>query len=130
MELTHSQAAALAHIQEYAKSRKDVALASIAHILKMSNVSQETFEQAVAQLKMNSRVALHFHPDRLDPQMKTVAEALLEQSLLNVISVSSVRLKAHRPKDMRMRIDKFENALGCRLPSIEEGIDLFLSRTK
>jgi hypothetical protein len=81
MELTDSQAAALAHIREYAKSRKGAALATIAHILKMSNVSKEAFEKAVVQLKLNSRVALHFHPDRLAPQMKTVAEALLEQGI-------------------------------------------------
>jgi hypothetical protein len=72
---------ALAHFGKSAQSRKSAALNMIAHILKKSNVSQNAFENAVAQIKSNARVALHFHPDRLDPQMKSVAEALLEQGI-------------------------------------------------
>lgn len=45
----------------------------------MSNISLEMFHQAVNKLKKHARIALHFHPDRPDPQMKTVAQALLEQ---------------------------------------------------
>jgi len=45
----------------------------------MSNVEWKTFEEASAKLKTHARVAVHFHPDRPDPTMKSVAEALLEQ---------------------------------------------------
>ena len=79
MDLTESQSTALRHVRDHAKSRKGAALSTISHILKMSNVGQETFDRSIDQVKKQARVALHFHPDRLDPEMKTVAEALLEQ---------------------------------------------------
>ncbi len=47
----------------------------------MSNVSQETFSEAVAKIKSYARVALHFHPDRPGPTGETVAEALLKQGI-------------------------------------------------
>jgi hypothetical protein len=81
MNITESQSAALRHIQDHAKSRKDEALTTIAHILKMSNVSQATFDRSIDRVKRYATVALHFHPDRLDPEMKTVAEALLGQGI-------------------------------------------------
>lgn len=45
----------------------------------MSNITDEIFEEAVANLKSHARIALHFHPDRLDSNMRNIAEALLEQ---------------------------------------------------
>ncbi|MBP1966702.1 hypothetical protein J2Z65_005962 [Paenibacillus aceris] len=47
----------------------------------MSNIAFDTFEDTVAKLKAHAKVALHFHPDRPDPTMKSVAEALLEQGI-------------------------------------------------
>lgn len=47
----------------------------------MSNIERKTFEHAVTKLKSHVSIALHFHPDRLDPTMKSVAEALLEQGI-------------------------------------------------
>jgi hypothetical protein len=44
----------------------------------MSNIAYKTFEDAVAKLKAHAKIALHFHPDKPDPTMKSVAEALLE----------------------------------------------------
>lgn len=79
MKLTKSQKAALDYIANYAKNRKKEAEAVIKHVLFMSNISLEMFHQAVNKLKKHARIALHFHPDRPDPQMKTVAQALLEQ---------------------------------------------------
>lgn len=81
MSLTPSQLAAINHIRGYSQSRKAEAKETIAHLLRMSNIPTETYEQAVLKLKMNAKVALHFHPDRLDPQMKSVAEALYAQGI-------------------------------------------------
>lgn len=81
MSLTNSQIAALSYIREYARSRKSNAQSMIAHICKMSNISSATYEEAVAKLKNCSKVALHFHPDRLDPNFKSVAEALHTQGI-------------------------------------------------
>ncbi len=55
--------------------------ATINHILNMCNITDEIFEEAVANLKSHARIALHFHPDRLDSSMKSVAEALFEQGI-------------------------------------------------
>lgn len=71
----------LEYISKYAENEKRGAKATINHILKMSNITDEIFEEAVANLKSHARIALHFHPDRLDSNMKSVAEALFEQGV-------------------------------------------------
>ncbi len=47
----------------------------------MSNIPWNTFEEAAAKLLANARVSLHFHPDRPMADMKSVAQALLEQGI-------------------------------------------------
>lgn len=79
MELSRSQLFALEYISKYAENEKREAKATINHILNMSNITDEIFEEAVANLKSHARIALHFHPDRLDSNMRNIAEALLEQ---------------------------------------------------
>lgn len=81
MELCTSQLLAIEHIKEYAKTRKEKALKTIKEILKMSNLTFEDFELALSQIRLKARVALHFHPDRLDSKMKSVAENLLEEGI-------------------------------------------------
>lgn len=66
------------------RERKREAKATINHILNMSNITDEMFEEAVANLKSHARIALHFHPDRLDSNMRNIAEALLEQGRYKV----------------------------------------------
>ena len=72
---------ALENITKYARSRKYEAQQSIKEVLQMSNIDQKTFEDDVTKVKTHAKVGLHFHPDRTDPTMKTVAEALLEQGI-------------------------------------------------
>lgn len=79
MILTRAQRSALEYITTYAKKHKNDANETIKHILRMSNIDELTFKDAMLKLKANARVAVHFHPDRPDSMMKTVAEALLEQ---------------------------------------------------
>jgi hypothetical protein len=81
MELSRSQLFALDHITHYARKNKEEAKAAINHILKMSNIPNQLFEQAIGHLKANARIGLHFHPDRSDASMKSIAEALLEQGI-------------------------------------------------
>ncbi len=80
-KLTKSQLSALEYITKYARKRKYNAQQAIKEVLQMSNIDQKTFENTVTKIKSHARVALHFHPDRPDPNMKTVAEALLEQGI-------------------------------------------------
>ncbi|MBO9129558.1 DUF3626 domain-containing protein [Bacillus sp. 165] len=81
MELSKSQLLALEHITKYARNHKQKAKDTINHILKMSNISDEVFENAVGNVKSHARIGLHFHPDRPDSTMKSIAEALLEQGI-------------------------------------------------
>ena len=80
-KLLKSQLMALEHITKYARNNKHEAEQIIEEILQMSNIERTTFEDAIAKLKKHARVALHFHPDRPDSTMKSVAEALLEQGI-------------------------------------------------
>lgn len=79
--LTKSQAHAIAHIKKYAQSRKSGAVAVLENVLRMSNISNARFELFMEKIKSEARVALHFHPDRLDPFLKSVAEALHESGI-------------------------------------------------
>ncbi|KPV56617.1 hypothetical protein QJ48_26655 [Paenibacillus sp. A3] len=72
---------AMDHVAQVARTRKCEARKSIGEILRMSNIGWETFEAAVAKLLTHARVALHFHPDRPTADMKSVAQALLEQGI-------------------------------------------------
>jgi hypothetical protein len=78
LELHCSQRHALEHITAYARTRKAVAGAVLEEILAMSNLSVDALHCAVSKIKQHARVALHFHPDRPDAQLHTVAEALLD----------------------------------------------------
>ncbi|MGG0813335.1 DUF3626 domain-containing protein [Paenibacillus alvei] len=80
-QLSKSQRSALHYVATYARGRKMNAQHTIAEILQRSAISQYKYDQAVQMLKSYARVALHFHPDRPDPNMKSVAEALLAQGL-------------------------------------------------
>lgn len=79
--LSQSQKAAIDNITQYARLRKALAAPKIDHILQMSNITYESFEQALHKIRTHARVALHFHPDRLNLQMQSVAESLLESGL-------------------------------------------------
>ena len=77
MKLNEAQQAALGHIRRYASSRTVAARSLIDHVLRMSDVSWAEFEQALVAIRKHARVGLHFHPDRLNPDMVPVAESLL-----------------------------------------------------
>lgn len=80
-KLSSSQLSALDYIAVYARNQKKEAKQEIKGIIQMSNIAQQSFEEAVNKLKSHARVALHFHPDRPGPTMKSVAKALLEQGI-------------------------------------------------
>jgi len=77
--LSSSQAAAIAFVSDYANNRKEEARQTIEEILHMSDIDRDVYEDAVTQMKSCARIAMHFHPDRLDPADRSVAEALLQQ---------------------------------------------------
>jgi hypothetical protein len=79
--LTQSQNEAIAFIRDSAKAKGSAAKKTIDHILAMSDISKENYVDFLQQLKASARVAFHFHPDRLDPKNKSVAESLLESGV-------------------------------------------------
>jgi len=79
VELTLSQRKALEHVAAYARSRKSEADQAIGDVLRLTGIGRASLDEAVAKLQAHAPVALHFHPDRPDHSMKSVAEALLEQ---------------------------------------------------
>ncbi|MDU5949140.1 MAG: DUF3626 domain-containing protein, partial [Paenibacillus macerans] len=81
MNLTHSQRLALEHVTDYAAKYKEEARQEIREILQMANIASGTCEAAIDKLKAHTRIAMHFHPDRPDPMMRSVAEAMLQQGL-------------------------------------------------
>lgn len=78
MRLTKSQEAALKHFEKIALSNKETALSTIKHILRMCNVSESDNNTANKNLKLHSKIALHFHPDRPVRDNLTVVESLLK----------------------------------------------------
>jgi hypothetical protein len=111
--LTTSQAAALKFVTQQAGLRCAEARREIDHILRMSNIPRQVFDQATAQIKSQARVALHFHPDRLCPNGvgpnsvgpnspgpgdRSVAAALLDEGLYRSqfeTGISNGGLSAH-----------------------------------
>ncbi len=81
MKLARSQMLAIEHFTTHARNRSKEAEKSIKEVLRMSNIAQETFSDAVTMIKSNARVALHFHPDRPGQAIKSVADSLLEQGI-------------------------------------------------
>ncbi|PQD95667.1 DUF3626 domain-containing protein [Pradoshia eiseniae] len=79
MHLSKAQRFAIEHIEAWAKQHKHEARLTINHILEMSNISTDTFEKAVDAIKTNARISLHFHPDRLDSSLNSIAESLFMQ---------------------------------------------------
>ena len=78
MNLTKAQQAALDYIAEYARLRALSAKETIDHILKMSNISTKQYHRSLRSIENSSRIAVHFHPDRMVKDGKSVIESLLQ----------------------------------------------------
>ncbi|MFN8670907.1 MAG: DUF3626 domain-containing protein [Candidatus Sericytochromatia bacterium] len=75
--LSDSQLKALNHVKNYSLDFKKESLEQINYILKMSNISDKIFEKAIFNIKEHAKVCIHFHPDRLASNFKTIIENLL-----------------------------------------------------
>ncbi|MGF1743288.1 DUF3626 domain-containing protein [Vibrio profundum] len=100
--LTKSQLSAIDCFRQHAIERKDNAISTISHILKMSNISDEVYKNAIRNLVGHAQVALHFHPDRLDSNMYSVANSLLSSGLYKSqfeTAISNGSVSAHSGGD-------------------------------
>ncbi|EGM70935.1 DUF3626 domain-containing protein [Shewanella sp. HN-41] len=68
---------AIQHIERLARGRSEQAVAVIKNVQLMSNIPMHEMQLALKQLLSCGRIALHFHPDRIDSRGLTVAEGLL-----------------------------------------------------
>ena len=79
--LTASQRQAIQYIEAYSRKLQKDAKRTINHVLTMSNILTEVFEQAVKNMKNNASIGLHFHPDRLTQDRISVAESLFNDGV-------------------------------------------------
>ena len=79
--LAASQRQVIQYIEAYSKKLQKDAKQTINHVLAMSNISTEVFEQAVNNMKKNARIGIHFHPDRLTHNRISVAESLYNEGV-------------------------------------------------
>ena len=76
--LSPAQCAALQHVEERARLGAAEASEQLTAILRDARSTGEMFEEAMQNIRVHARVALHFHPDRFGFKPKTVAESILE----------------------------------------------------
>lgn len=78
--LTTAQRAALEHVRRTALRDRPAALAAVARVLAHSGVAHRP-EELIAAIGRHGRLTVNFHPDRLRPDGRTVAEALLAEGV-------------------------------------------------
>jgi hypothetical protein len=76
--LTNAQLAALHHVEGTIQERLVSARTRVASVLTGCGCSEATYDAAVDGIRRHARVVVHFHPDRIGLQARTVAEGLLE----------------------------------------------------
>ncbi|QSX41530.1 DUF3626 domain-containing protein [Shewanella cyperi] len=72
---------AIDSIRRYALEQRESAQALIRNVLQMSDISPQRFNAAMDAIMTHGRIALHFHPDRLDCRGQMVAEGLFNDGL-------------------------------------------------
>lgn len=81
LELTTAQSAAIRHIEDYARQLDSVGQRELANVLAMSNIGREVFGEAERHIREYAKVGLHFHPDRICGDGRTVVQALAEDGV-------------------------------------------------
>lgn len=97
--MTPANLKAISFVEQHAEQRKEAAEKLIAHFSSMSNFSNETYQSALEKIEQASRVAVHFHPDRISENGKTVMESLLDSGVYEnqfVTKCSNGRLDPER----------------------------------
>ena len=81
MDLTDAQRAALECVASSARARREQAAAELRNICQMCDIEGEVLAQALANVRRDARVGLHFHPDRPCTEGQSVVQCLLEQGV-------------------------------------------------
>jgi len=79
--LSPAQRAALRHVDDIVQ-RAEVAVRSrLGDFLRRAGCTADTYAKAMECVRVDARVAVHFHPDRFGTKATTVAEALLAKGV-------------------------------------------------
>lgn len=78
--LTEAQSKALRLFECYAHSRQQNSRGIIRQIMEMANFDFQEYESLVLNFEQESRIALHFHPDRVVYNDKTTLVSILESN--------------------------------------------------
>jgi nuclear transport factor 2 (NTF2) superfamily protein len=80
--LTRAQAFAIDTVRRHAAAEVGRARETIRALLHRHGVLESRYDLAVAAVQRGGRIALHFHPERLDQHGRSVAEGLLESGVV------------------------------------------------
>ena len=72
---------AIDYIKTYAQERQDSAKAFIRHVCTMSDIDDGQLEQLKELIRTKARLGVHFHPYRLNKDLKTVLELLVDDGM-------------------------------------------------
>lgn len=105
MHLTPAQQAAITYVEKYALGRREQAREAIEEVRAMCNATPAQVAHTLWAIRIYGRAVLHFHPDRLDNQGRSVTQSLPECGHYRNQSetgVSSGKLSPHRggPRDV------------------------------
>jgi hypothetical protein len=75
------QEKAIAHVRELAVHASTEARNLIRAVLARAGLSESAYDEAIQSIRSHGRVALHFHPERLDCTRGTVAAGLLQAGI-------------------------------------------------
>lgn len=108
--VTGPQQRAIDHVAAHALARRAPARRTIEQICRMSDVPFGVIDELIGQLQRDACVALHFHPDRVSRDGRTVAEALRDDGVYRTqfeTGISNGMLSPERGG----RRDQWENEL-------------------
>ena len=71
------QSKAIENIRAEAISRRQTALNTISSVLDSKNIDMSAYEKATNCVQANAKIDIHFHPERLSANGKSVADGLL-----------------------------------------------------
>ena len=71
----------MAHVEAMVRRGEAAVRPIVANLLQRVGCSADTYGEAMECVRQHARVVIHFHPDRLGPKFRTVAEALLDEAV-------------------------------------------------
>jgi hypothetical protein len=94
--LIEAQRRALEAVRSLAVVRAPGARSSIRALMVRQGLAEREYDVALHNLRISARVALHFHPERLDRSRRSVAQGLLDDGIYRNQYVTGLSSGIHR----------------------------------